>query len=869
MRTGTPLRAAAALKEFRRGAAALLSLLLAATPSAAAIGKAAPARPAPLPGLSPRVGAPVAGPVLAPGLLSLPLSPLPVLPSPLASRVTAAGAAASPASSLAALPLAAAARPALLAVPRTMLGAVPLATAPPAPEAAPAPGPGRGADDAPGGPWEAVFDGSSGGEKAALPVPGAAGLVPVERALRAYLGRKDPMLRAPFFQDNVGGDRSRAKAFVYGEDHSDKELVRRNMARLSEDIVPGRKAILLVEGYPSGAAMDLIGKFTYLKKRGVDTQALTAKGVSLKDDVELRGWDDPAELAKGETLLRQYVSNLSVLKRLAELESGRPQRYAVLLRHALKTFRQWLATRAVVITRRNASLDRALAATLAEAGREGASVHVIAGSQHLFARPLLSGFPLAGGMRLRPRLRRALSSTAFAVDKPAYSGEPLAWGEKIEAMQRRFLGWDSMERAGSDARRGPEALTPALAADAAALRRAYAERGADLADDSVEAFRAGDRAEEAVFDAARAEARALLASAGEDTRRRLAAVLDLEFTSIIANRNAARAFASLAQRDPTRSREDYEAFARVLADSRWFDGLASRAHEARNPTVLALREQDPVFKGFSERLSEIIKSMSMDGSGDGPKRENWVRKNAFFSVALSAAAPHLLGHPLRFVEPRSAAGSAPSALKSNLAAALGAVHEVQSLHLRSNSAIERALARLPADSPRRAGLQRQRDEALAGVLAVRAEFALEFGLDKAPDAGRLARRMREITARHRAGNCDEQAFLVQASLRARGLRADLVAFETVDWWARGRRLAEANHVFVVVGLAPGANPAIPSTWGPDAVIADAWSGLAGPAAPTLEKIYDKVFRLERSHQIPSLRTVNYEDLYGWSRNWHA
>ncbi|MCX5790584.1 MAG: hypothetical protein NTX64_19120 [Elusimicrobia bacterium] len=720
---------------------------------------------------------------------------------------------------------------------------------------------------------DSLFDGGRP-QDPVVEMPAERGIPPIEAGLRAYFNRKDTLLRAAFEKDNVGGDRSKADVFVYAEDHSDKALIGHNMDRLYEDIKPGRGAILLIEGYSAAAPMGMLEKIAYLKKKGLDTKGLMDKGVSLKDGIEVRGWDDAAALEKGGAMVREYVGDLAVLKRLAGLQTGRVQKYTNLLRQASKTMKQWLAARNVVITQRNKSLDASLEKALADARATGRSVHVIAGSQHLFERPLMSEVPLAGGMRLRKSLKKELSGGRYVVEKPAYTGEAPTWGEKIDAMQRHFLGWDSLDAsAAEDAAAGY--LPKELAQDAAALRKAYEERGAELADDTVEAFHAGAAAEEAVYDAARAAALSLLASADEATKRRLAAVLDVEFTSIIGNRNAAKSFAKLGEYDPTQGGEAYERFSRIIAESRFFDGLASRAHAARNALVFRMRDEDPVFKAFSERLSEIIKGMSMDGSGTGPKRENWVRKNAMFGAALFLARPYLQGHPLRFIEPRGASVRAALAdetpLERNADLAKDAVREVRRMRLHSSSALDMQIASIQPGSraakhlPR---LKELRDKVLADLIAVREEFDKEFGIGKNPSTEHLAQKLKELVAKYRAANCNEQAFLAQAYLRGLGIRADLVAFETMDWWTK-QKMPSANHVFVVLGLAPGANPAVPSTWGPDAVIADPWGNVAGPAQASLDTILNDIFKLDRTHQIPSFVKVNYEDLYDWARASHG
>jgi hypothetical protein len=210
-------------------------------------------------------------------------------------------------------------------------------------------------------------------------------------------------------------------------------------------------------------------------------------------------------------------------------------------------------------------------------------------------------------------------------------------------------------------------------------------------------------------------------------------------------------------------------------------------------------------------------------------------------------------------------------LERNVDLAKDAVRQVRRMRLHSNSALDMQIASIQPGSraaKHLARLKELRDKVLANLIIVREEFDKEFGIDKNPSTGYLAQRMKELVAKYRAANCNEQAFLAQAYLRGLGVTADLVAFETMDWWTK-QKMPNANHVFVVFGLAPGANPAVPSTWGPDAVIADPWGNVAGPAQQSLKTILDDIFKLDRTHQIPSFVKVNYEDLYDWARASHG
>ncbi|MHB0995630.1 MAG: hypothetical protein ACYC2I_04595 [Elusimicrobiales bacterium] len=206
------------------------------------------------------------------------------------------------------------------------------------------------------------------------------------------------------------------------------------------------------------------------------------------------------------------------------------------------------------------------------------------------------------------------------------------------------------------------------------------------------------------------------------------------------------------------------------------------------------------------------------------------------------------------------AAAAPS--QANLALAAEAVREVRLLGLRSPSEIKMVMAGVAPDSPLAhllPGLKAQYDASLKDLLSLRAEFDKEFSWGHNPGFDYLAGRMRELALKYKAGNCSEQAFLAQARLRAAGVKPHLVVFETFDWWTM-QLVPDKNHVFVVFGLPEGANPANPSQWGEDAVVADPWGRLAGPAGESLKTMLDEIFRLDQTHQKPRYHVLDYEHL---------
>ncbi|HCC48500.1 MAG TPA: hypothetical protein DEQ38_10370 [Elusimicrobia bacterium] len=204
--------------------------------------------------------------------------------------------------------------------------------------------------------------------------------------------------------------------------------------------------------------------------------------------------------------------------------------------------------------------------------------------------------------------------------------------------------------------------------------------------------------------------------------------------------------------------------------------------------------------------------------------------------------------------------ASPSQADLDLAA--GAVREVRLQGLRSPSEIKMVMAGIAPDSPQAhllPGLKTQYADSLRDLLALRAEFDKEFSWGHNPGFDYLAGKLRELALKHKAGNCTEQAFLAQAHLRSRGIKAHLVVFETFDWWTM-KLDPDKNHVFAVFNLPEGANPAVPGQWGADAVVADPWGRLAGPAQESLRVMLDEIFRLDQSHQKPRYHVLDYEHL---------
>lgn len=88
----------------------------------------------------------------------------------------------------------------------------------------------------------------------------------------------------------------------------------------------------------------------------------------------------------------------------------------------------------------------------------------------------------------------------------------------------------------------------------------------------------------------------------------------------------------------------------------------------------------------------------------------------------------------------------------------------------------------------------------------------------------------DFASKYEVGNCQEYAYSAAEKLKNKVLPNTLVEiFQYVN----------GDHVFVVIGRDPKSNPSDYTSWGPHAVICDAWGGNAFPAkdAPSQLKCY--------------------------------
>ncbi len=207
-----------------------------------------------------------------------------------------------------------------------------------------------------------------------------------------------------------------ARVHFYGERHTDGQLISANMKRLVSDARTGKPMIVLVESYV-GWTLRGWSAVKYLADRGLDPDALIEKGVAIAD-LEVRGWDSPDHYQASQHPMLQHHMDLLELNRLAHGTERGWRYYRDFARAALTAWRSYREVWRVAIVARNGDLDRAVAKAAAEADETGATVHVIAGTDHLMQNPRVAGLPLIGRLTLRRSLRAALGGRPFRASPP-------------------------------------------------------------------------------------------------------------------------------------------------------------------------------------------------------------------------------------------------------------------------------------------------------------------------------------------------------------------------------------------------------------------------------------------------------------------
>ena len=134
----------------------------------------------------------------------------------------------------------------------------------------------------------------------------------------------------------------------------------------------------------------------------------------------VRGWDTIDNYDASKHPVLQHHMDLLELNRLAFSELRGPRYYAAVARAAWTTLRGWLSLWKLAITARNLDLDRAVAKAAAEADETGATVHVIAGTDHLMENPRLNDhLPRLSRPSMRRALLRSLGGRTYWASQPA------------------------------------------------------------------------------------------------------------------------------------------------------------------------------------------------------------------------------------------------------------------------------------------------------------------------------------------------------------------------------------------------------------------------------------------------------------------
>lgn len=241
------------------------------------------------------------------------------------------------------------------------------------------------------------------------------GLPPLDALIRRVLTDKKSAYAKGF---EIAGTvrREDARVYFYGERHTDGKLITANMKRLVEDARPGRPMIVLVEGY-TGWSLRGWPAVKYLADRGLEPSELTEKGIQ-SGAIEVRGWDVSENYdASKHPLLQHHMDNLAI-NHLAHGELRGWRYYRELARAALVAWRSYRELWQAALVVRNGDLDRAVAKAAADADAAGATVHVIAGTDHLMQNPRLVGWPLIGRPSMRLTLRDALGGRPFWASTP-------------------------------------------------------------------------------------------------------------------------------------------------------------------------------------------------------------------------------------------------------------------------------------------------------------------------------------------------------------------------------------------------------------------------------------------------------------------
>lgn len=122
-----------------------------------------------------------------------------------------------------------------------------------------------------------------------------------------------------------------------------------------------------------------------------------------------------------------------------------------------------------------------------------------------------------------------------------------------------------------------------------------------------------------------------------------------------------------------------------------------------------------------------------------------------------------------------------------------------------------------------------------------------------PTLADYANKTKEVVRTTKAGNCGECSIIIQHELLQQGEKAHNIAFFIRESSTNLYR-KNHDHIFTVFGLKKGAELINPKTWGNEAVIVDAWTGIVKQAHDALN--YLKTFMCFDS----SKHTIEYKCL---------
>lgn len=241
------------------------------------------------------------------------------------------------------------------------------------------------------------------------------GFPPLDALIRKVLGERKSAY-AKGFELPGAAKHEDARIHFYGERHTDGDLIGANMKRLVADARPGKPVIVLVEGY-TGWALRGWPALKYLADRGLDPDALAEKDIP-SAFVEVRGWENTVHYDDSKHPLLQHHMDQLAMNHLAHGELRGWRYYREMARAALTAWRSYRELWQAAIVVRNGDLNDAVRKAAADADASGATVHVIAGTDHLMQSPRLVGLPLIGRPSFRETLRAALGGRPFWASQP-------------------------------------------------------------------------------------------------------------------------------------------------------------------------------------------------------------------------------------------------------------------------------------------------------------------------------------------------------------------------------------------------------------------------------------------------------------------